>query len=93
MKQFKKRLLEFNYAVFGFILLIISMILSFGFNVRLNFLNLIVLFLFLLQGFIFLYKGLKSGEIKIREIVYPIVIVGSLYGLFVLVCYLTYKFR
>ncbi|MET3564166.1 lauroyl/myristoyl acyltransferase [Enterococcus rotai] len=41
MKNFISKLLKYKYFLFGWIVSVISLILSMGFNIRWNFLNLI----------------------------------------------------
>lgn len=92
MKNFISKLLKYKYFLFGWIVSVISLILSMGFNIRWNFLNLISMLAYLVQLIVIGYNVIKSGEIRIRDILYPFLIVGSLYGLYILVSYLTYKF-
>ena len=92
MKNFISKLLKYKYFLFGWIVSVISLILSMGFNIRWNFLNLISMLAYLVQLIVIGYNAIKSGEIRIRDILYPFLIVGSLYGLYILVSYLTYKF-
>ncbi|MGM0218522.1 hypothetical protein IGI43_001632 [Enterococcus sp. AZ126] len=92
MEKFISKLLKYKYFFFGWIVSVLSLILSMGFNIRWNFLNLISMLAYLVQLIVIGYNAIKSGEIRIRDILYPVLIVGSLYGLYILVSYLTYKF-
>lgn len=92
MEKFIRKLLKYKYFFFGWIVSVFSLVLSMGFNIRWNFLNLISMLAYVVQLIAVGYNAIKVGEIRGRDILYPVLIVSSLYGLYILVSYLTYKF-